>query len=532
VDVAELERALRRPEAWGARVDLVDVLETHISLLFFAGQRVYKVKKPVDYGFLDFTTLERRKHYCEEEVRLNARLAEGVYLRVAPLFLGADGLPGLERPDAAAAPVEYAVEMRRLPAEGMLDRLLAEGQVDNAQMNALAEKLGAFHAAAATGPGVDQHGAPEAVAFNVIENFDQTRANAGPAAELQTVSLELHRFLEARARAFLEERRPLLEQRVRDGRIREGHGDLHAGNVCYLPRGVVVYDCLEFAERFRCGDVACDLAFLTMDLDHGGYRAFARYLTRRYGEHSGDDRLGELMPFYSAYRAIVRAKVAGLRAAGSTGAVREDARREAQGYFHLAASYELPPALILMCGLPAAGKTWDARAVARPFEAVVESSDIRRKLLAGLPIDAHPPSSGYDAGLYAPEMKDRVYADLLERAGQSLERGRTVVVDATFPSAARRAPFLELADRRGAPLVLVFPSVDEQETRRRMEARAADEDEASDADLAVWQRAREVFEPPDELPPGRRIDHASGVEPDLDLAGRVIDALVRQVGTP
>jgi predicted kinase len=270
-----------------------------------------------------------------------------------------------------------------------------------------------------------------------------------------------------------------------------------------------------------------------MDLDHGGYRAFARYLARRYAEHSGDEQIDRLMPFYSAYRAIVRAKVAGLRAAGlEAGEAREEARREAKAYFLQAASYELPPALILMCGLPAAGKTWDARAVARPFEAVVESSDIRRKILAGLPIHAHPPLQGYDAGLYSPEMKERVYASLLEQAEEALGRGRTVVVDATFPSVGRRGPFLELAARLGAPLVVVHPAVDEEETRRRMELRATDEHEASDADFAVWQRAREVFEPPDEVPALQRIDHASGVEPDLDLAGRVIDTLVRQVTTP
>jgi len=527
MDVAELERALRRPEAWGARVDRVEVIETHISLLFFVGQRVYKVKKPVDYGFLDFTTLARREHFCQEEVRLNQRLAQGVYQGVVPLFLGADGRLGLEHSPEGGDPVEFAVAMRRLPAEGMLDHLLAAGEVDNSHMNALADKLADFHATAATGPGVDEHGAPAAVAFNVLENFDQTRDQAGAGAELRTVSAELHAFLEARARAFLEAQGPLFEQRVRAGRIRDGHGDLHAGNVCYLPRGPVVYDCIEFAERFRCGDVACDLAFLTMDLDHGGYRAFARYLARRHAERLGDPELLQLLPFYAGYRAVVRAKVAGLRARGAEGAAREAARREAQGYFHLAASYELPPALILMCGLPAAGKTWNARAIARPFEAVIEASDVRRKILAGVPVTARLPSCGYDAGLYAPELKDRVYADLLERAEAALERGRTVVVDATFDGGRRRAPFRELAARRRAPLVLVHASVGAEETRRRMEARAADASEASDADLEVWRRAREVFEPPDELPPDQRLEHASGVEPDLDLTGRVIDALVR-----
>ena len=530
----DLVAGLRDPAAYShAFTGEVQVRETHISWLFFAGARVLKVKKPVDLGFLDFTTLERRRFFCEEEVRLNRRLAPGVYLGVAPIAVAEGGglLVGLE------PAVEVGVLMRRLPAERMLAALLERGEVDNATIAALVDVLVRFHAAAATGKGVDEHGSPQAVQRNVLENFEQTRPfTAAQGAEassgLRVFPAGLHTFLEQRSREFLEHHRPLLEQRVAAGRIRDGHGDLHAENVCFLKeRGgrVVAYDCIEFAPRLRCGDVACDLAFLAMDLDARGFRGFSAFLSRSYAERSRDAGIDELLSFYKGYRALVRAKVAGLRALGARGEARATARLEALRYLGLAASYELAPALILTCGLPASGKTWAARAVARPFEAPVFSSDVRRKLLHGVPLTEHR-GQALGQGLYAPQATQRTYVSLLEEAAKALEQGRTVVVDATFPTRALRAPFVELAHRRDVPLLVVWPEADEATARARLAERARDPDAISDADLAVWLRARERFESPDpsqggELASQEILRHASGALAPEELAALAVERL-------
>lgn len=504
------------------------MLHTHVSVLFFAGPRVYKVKKPVDLGFLDFRTPEARRGACEAEVRLNEPLAPGVYLGVVPIARDPDGEL---RVGAAGEPVEVAVEMARLPAERMLDRLLAEDEVGGEAIDQVARLLAGFHAAAATGPGVDEHGTPAAVAANVRENFAQTCgsvAASGTAAPggARTVSPALHAYLEAEAERLLTEDDALLRRRVAEGRIRDGHGDLHAGNVCLAPRGILVYDRIEFSPRFRCGDVACDLAFLAMDLDERGHHELSDRLVARYVEASGDAELVGLLPFYEQYRAIVRAKVLGLAASDPAvpGETRERSRLDAVGYWLLAAGYALPPALVLTCGLPASGKSTLARELARALRAPLLASDARRKQLAGLTPTART-GDAWEEGIYSVNASDRVYASLLGDAGRALDAGRSVVVDATFAAEARRAPFLDLADERGVPLLLVEAVVAVDEAHRRLAARRLDRQQVSDADVVVYERLREAYEPPGEVPAEERVAIESD-GPPVELAARAIDALV------
>jgi uncharacterized protein len=520
VDTQALIRALSLPRAYARvapGVGRVELVETHISLVFLAGERVYKLKKPVDLGFLDYGDPARREHFCREEVRLNARLAPDTYLGVAPITRA----PGAAEDElvvrGTGEVVEHAVEMRRLPAERMLERLLERGEIDNGHMNRLAEVLAAFHAAAATGPGVDEHGRPGSVRRVVLDNF---RSLAGHPAIAPPAVLG---FLEARARAFLDTGSPLLEERVRAGRIREGHGDLHASNICFEPRGLTIYDCVEFSAALRCGDVACDLAFLLMDLDLRGFRAFSGYLAHRYEERSGDEDLHRLLPFYKTYRALVRAKVGAIRAA-EPGAGAGPAER-AREYVDLACSYHLPPGLVLMCGLPGTGKSHAAAVLARPFEAAVLSSDVRRRILHGVPA-GESRADAYGRGLYTPELKQRTYEALLAEAEKALAHGRTVVVDASFSERAQRAPFVALARRAGAPLALVLVTASEERVRRRLAARASDPKRVSDADLAIHLRARERFEPPDELDPAERLEHVSEEEPLALLPGRLIESWI------
>jgi len=503
MDAPDLIEALRDPAAWPRPVDEVGFLQTHISLLFFVGEHVYKVKKTLQLPFLDASTLARRKQLCEDEVRLNARLAPDTYLGVVPIVRDPSGRLAV---GASGEAVEYAVEMKRLPAERMLERLLERGAVDNALMNTLARRLADFHAQAATGPGVDEHGSPEVVRRNVLENFTETARFVG-----DTIPARVHEFLRSRAEARCDEHAALFEQRVRDGRIRDGHGDLHGSNICYLrPDELVIYDCIEFSDRFRCGDIACDIAFLAMDLDRRGFPAFGRYFVHRYAKHAHDPELEGLMPFYKAYRALVRFKVSSFLSAEEEVPAedRAAARHTAMSYAHLAAAYDLPPAIVLMCGLPACGKTWCAERVAPYLDPGVLSSDVIRKQLAGIPLGTRH-EGAYEEGIYSPEAKRRTYATLLERALELVRKGRTAVIDATFLTRAFRAPYLAAARQHGIPLVLVHIHTPEEVIAERMERRANDPREASDATFGVYLAARDKFEPPDEFPPEQVVDFDS-----------------------
>jgi uncharacterized protein len=518
---AEIAEALLSPQAYPHHVERVETLQTHISHLFFAGELVYKVKKPVDLGFLDFTSLEKRRHFCEEEVRLNSRLSPDMYLGVVPVTREADGSV---RMGGRGAILDWAVQMVRLPAERMLDRLLEHAAIDNEQMDALAWLLADFHRRAATGSAVDEYGAWEAVRHNAIENFEQTESFTG-----LVVSRLLHRHLRERTEEFLEHNRELFERRVREGRIRDGHGDLHAGNICFAPGGLVVYDCIEFTERFRCGDVASDLAFLLMDLDLRGFRGFGRYLAHRYAEHALDTELPVLLPFYKGYRAMVRAKVAAMRSvsAGLGEPQRQDSVGEARRYIHLAASYVLPPALLLTCGLPGTGKSTLAHHLARVLDAFVLRSDATRKLLAGVPPTEHAPASVRHM-LYSAEHTRRTYGHLLAEARVHLQQGRPVIVDAMFSKREQREPFVKAAEELGAPWAVLEVACPEPTVEERMERRTHDPTTVSDADFQVYLQVRRSFEPPEEAAAGHLVQTMSG-EAVEDVAARLVDRLVEQV---
>lgn len=529
LDAERLVRELQRGEAYGRPGLEVGFLQTHISRLFFAGERVYKIKKPVELGFLDFSTLELRRQVCEEEVRLNRRLAPQVYLGVVPVTEAGDGTL---RVGGEGPALEWAVEMVRLPEHGMLSNLLDRGEIDNEPMNALAELLARFHAEAPTGEGVDEHGSVRAVTFNVEENFAQLEpfvdaAASGAGPPVNVISRRQHDFLAERARTFLEQRGALFEARLQAGRIREGHGDLHAGNVCFAEEGVVAYDCIEFNRRFRCADVACDLAFLTMDLDRRGYPGFSKYLERRYAAAAEDEELTELSGFYKQYRAVVRAKVAAMTASDPAvqQEAREELRRGARSYVQLAVGYDLPPALILMCGLPASGKSWSAQALAQVLRAPVLHSDVRRKVLGGIARTTRV-QDGYGAGLYSQAAKQRTYDSLLEDAMERLGAGHTVILDATFSTRAFREPFAQAARREGFPLLVAHVSARDELVRERLEARAKDPHAVSDANLEVYLKARASFEPPDELPARNVARLTSGEGAHEDQLSVLVDQLV------
>ncbi|OGO30550.1 MAG: hypothetical protein A2Z29_11265 [Chloroflexi bacterium RBG_16_56_11] len=299
-ELPELMQALLDPQAYPEPPERVEMVQTQISYVFFAGDRVYKIKKPVDMGFLDYTTLEKRLHFSRKEVELNRRLCADAYLGVVPvtddrgrISIGGDGNI-----------VEYAVKMVRLPREAMMDVLLAQNRVTPEMVRSVAERLVEFHRSAETGEEINTFGSIEMVTKTTLEeNFGQTEKYAGkivPAAQ--------YRRLRGYTERFLRENTAVFERRVKDGRIRDCHGDLHADHVCFW-KGICIYDCIEFTDRLRYIDVAAEVAFLAMDLDHYGRRDLSGTFIRAYIEKSGDQELMKLLDFYKSYRAYVRGKI-------------------------------------------------------------------------------------------------------------------------------------------------------------------------------------------------------------------------------
>lgn len=481
--------------------------------MFLAGEHVYKVKKAVNFGFLDYSTLAKRRFYCHREVELNSRLCQGTYLGVVPIR--EDG--GRVTLGGRGRTVEYAVHMRRLPAGRMMDRLLAEGAVSEEMARGLARVLAAFHARAETNARIAGTGL-RGIRYAWEENFRQWRPFIGT-----TISPEQDAILRAFGQWFFAARGALLARRAEAGRVRDCHGDLRSDSVCFVD-GLCIYDCIEFNRRFRYTDVAGDVGFLAMDLDYRGHPGLAAAFVEEYVQASEDKGLLDVIDFFKCYRAAVRGKVEGFLLAQPEVPAREKrrARTAAKRYFELACQYARaypPPLLLITCGLSATGKSTLAQALAGRLGAEVASSDIVRKRLAGLE-PAERRLEPFGAGIYGPEFTERTYAALLDMARGWLERGRPVVLDATYLRRAHRREVRRLAEAMGAQFACVYLTADDALVRRRIDKRLREGASPSDAGWSVYVRQKRRFQRPKEVPPERLIT--------VD-AGRPLAAQVREV---
>jgi aminoglycoside phosphotransferase family enzyme len=349
--LAELLAALAEPRAHPGAPRSVSVLQTHVSALFFADDVVLKLKKPVDLGFVDQSTLERRHAACLAEVRLNARITPSMYLGVRAVRRRADGSLAVDGAEPGAGDVvDWVVAMKRLPSERMLDALAARDALTEADLALLCHTLAEFHARAAAGPAIARHGAPDHLRAKLLANVDQLVRAALPHRDV--LPLRWFETVRSGLARFVDERRDLLASRAAQGRVREGHGDLHAGNVCLVDGAVYVYDCVEFDLDLRADDVACDLAFLVMDLDHRGHHDHAQRVVALYAEAAGDPEVAELIAPFAAHRAAIRAKVQLLSAhdpsidARARGRALDEARR----YTALALGYLVPIGEVVLLG--------------------------------------------------------------------------------------------------------------------------------------------------------------------------------------
>jgi uncharacterized protein len=326
-----LATALMEPAAYPEPTSAVHLIQTYISWVFITDRFAYKVKKPVDFGYLNFTTLRRRHHYLHEELVLNRRLCPEIYLEVLPLTVHHDQV----RLSGPGHPVEYALKMVRLPQERMMDEVADRGELQPEHLDCIIERLAPFYAQATTGPHINKYGEPAVIAHNHEENFSQTENLVG-----SLLSRELFEHIRNFAMTFLYQHRALFLKRLHESRIRDCHGDLHMKNIC-LADQVYIYDCIEFNARFRYGDVAADIDFLAMDLDFHGFRELSRYFVGRLAQAAGDPELLVMLDFYKCYRAYVRGKIAAFSARDPKldPEARAQAGQTARAYFRLAGEY-------------------------------------------------------------------------------------------------------------------------------------------------------------------------------------------------
>jgi len=326
----EVVEALMKPEAYDEQPGKIELTQTHISFVFLTRNFVYKVKKAVDLGFLDFTTLAKRRFFCEKELDLNRRLCEGMYLAVVPI-----NRSNIIKIKGEGETVEYAVKMKRMPQEKMMNKLLEENKVDSKLIDRIAKIIAEFHSKAETNKRISKFGSLVIIETNWKENFEQTREFVG-----KTISMKDFKFIRGRIDDFMKRNVSLFEKRMAESRVRDCHGDIHSGNIFVTDR-IYIFDAIEFNERFRYSDIASDIAFLAMDLDFKERTDLSNFLVERYVEYSGDQELTKLLPFYKCYRAYVRGKVVSFKLKDPSVGSEEKraAMKEAKAYFKLASTY-------------------------------------------------------------------------------------------------------------------------------------------------------------------------------------------------
>jgi aminoglycoside phosphotransferase family enzyme/predicted kinase len=508
--------ALQNPDVFDHPVGEISMLETHISWVILTGEFAYKIKKAVDFGFLDFSTLAKRHYYCQEELRLNRRFAADLYLEVVSVT-GSVDRPVLQGP---GEPIEYAVKMRQFPQQDLLSNIVARHGLGEAHVDEIAGLVADLHACIDVADATTDYGRPDDIHHWVMENFEHIRpALSAPAQQAQLDWLEDWCGQEFR------NRRALIQERRHDGYVRECHGDLHLGNLALIKGRITPFDCIEFNPQLRWIDVISEAAFLTMDLEDRGYPGLAYRFLNSYLQHSGDYAGVGLLRYYLVYRALVRAKVAILR----LGTVADDAdasrlaREEYESYRRLARQYAQvrQPALIITHGVSGSGKSWYAAQLVERLGALQVRSDVERKRLFGYHAQADT-GSDIDTGIYTSDAGVRTYERLAGVVRCILDAGYPVIVDAAFLKRAQRARFRQLAAELGVPFVLLHFEADADTLRRRIRARLQVDTDPSEAGLAVLESQLESQEP---LQPDERDEEVA----ILVHQDRVLDDLVREL---
>jgi aminoglycoside phosphotransferase family enzyme/predicted kinase len=494
---------LESPESYPHSPAEVRVIQTHISWVLIASPFVFKVKKPVNLGFLDFSTLEKRHYFCEREIELNRRLCPEIYLGVVPIYITASGFSF----EAQGEIVEYAVKMRELPHGWFLSELLDKNLVGEKEINRLISTLHRFYQSETPTAEIEQWGTPEKLKISTDENFAQVEPFVGKTISSAAFEAILHftnRFYIVNENVFCE--------RIQQHRILDCHGDLHLDHVHLTPEATTIFDCIEFNDRFRFIDIANDLAFLAMDFDFEGRSDLGNLLLRNAARELGDAGMLRIANFYKCYRAFVRGKVESIQATEKETTNRQEHEEQADRYFRLALRYAIAgsePLILVVMGRVGTGKSTIAKRLASEFDWPVFSSDEIRKTLAGVPLTQRSPPE-LRAEIYSPQMTRRTYRKLAKdglaaigcgrgRRPRPLQSHNGVILDATFSTPALRKLLRDESKRANVRFQFVELEVDPNEIKKRLKARDEKRAETSDARLEDFEKLNPSYGPPSEL---------------------------------
>ena len=478
-------QAMADPDFYPHPTNHIEKQETNISVVFLTGDWVYKLKKPVDLGFLDFTTLEQRKKYCEQEIRLNKRLTSGVYEEVFPIGR-TDGSFVFGRDENVA---EYAVKMRQLNYENTLEYRLQKDDIAEEQLSEIGKSLAEFYLTADVNQKIKDNAGPEVVKKNVLENFDQTEVYVG-----DLIDQEMWQILKSVSRKFLNDKWKYFQSRVQNDYVRDGHGDLRAEHI-YFEETLQIIDCIEFNRRFRYLDPASDLAYLLVDLERLKKTDAALKILATYVEEAYDPSVYRLIDFYAVYRAMVRVKVNCFKTDQTDESERNDIRSKINHHLKLAYLHALRlsiPKIYVFCGLPASGKTTLAKRTGDFLNVTPISSDRIRNEIAAL-ISAETGVQDPGEGIYRENIKDRVYGKIAEKAQGQLRKGNSVVLDASFSKKRWRDTVRQLSDEENAEYVFIECQARQEDLKKRLKSRE-EKETVSDARIQHLESIRNDFE--------------------------------------
>ena len=517
---AALRRALEQPATYPYTPDAITVVQTHISYVALAPPYVYKIKKPVDLGFLDFTTLERRRHYCEEEIRLNRRLCARIYEGVVPLSMTDDGL----RLDDASNVVDVAVKMRMLPHEDFFDARLERGALTEDDLQAVVDTLATFYRERTATPPVAANGRVARIWANIHENFTQATAHRDA-----LITHPAYRALQYAAERFMDQHAALFHQRRANGHVVDGHGDLRLEHVHRSAEGLCIYDCIEFTERFRHIDIANDVAFLAMELDVFGRPDLSRFFIDQMADALDDADLHTLVPFYKSYRAFVRGKVNGMKRDDPdiTGEALDACERDSRRFYQWALRYFVGagrPRVVVVMGRPGTGKSTQAQALHDALGWEVASSDRVRKTLAGVPLHERP-DAATRSQLYSTNMTARTYDALANRAANRAKTGQSTILDATYSRISTRDALRKCLHDAGTRPIFAELTAPDEALKSRLAARATQSDVVSDARASDFEMLTARYEAPDALEDARHVRVSAHDDPDattLDLLKQLV----------
>ena len=493
-----LLRFLEQSFSYPHQPEVVEHVQTHISHVFLVSPFVYKFKKPVDFGFLDYSTLAKRKKFCRREVELNRRLSDDIYLGVVSVIEEDDTFHIVDEVVESDSVVEYAVKMKQLPEEYFLHSYLENDALTTTHLDRVANKLADFYNGQQPDEQILQYGEVDSIKVNTDENFEQTKAFIG-----ETIDDNTYRAIRYFTNKYFERRKELFERRMTQQRIVDGHGDLHLEHIHITPDKVQIYDCIEFNNRFRYGDLAADLAFLAMDLDFNNCWQEERYFIDQMADKLNDPDLPEITDFYKCYRAYVKGKVKSLQSGEEEvpEADREKAAQTASRYFDLSLRYALlgsKPIVLIFMGGVGTGKTTLAKHFEQKFTIDRFSSDRIRKSMAGIPLQQRTPAE-QRRQLYTKSMSERTYQALLEKMEACIQEGKSVILDATFSNRAAREELIGEFEELGIRFLFVEAQAPEQVIKSRLKQRNEQDDVVSDARIEDFEILNNRYDPPTEI---------------------------------